>query len=228
MHHLDSWIKIDQFDVNCFIISLFNAQHVSDFNTSILRSLRLICLVISWLVLLWFNVCWCHIVVWLGWCGIRMRAEVSARIRIPHVMSMVMVSMAVLICTFSSWRTKTWSVVLLNKKTHILLSQVYCVWQFVKTPTILSNNPVLHTYLQQFVLLCLLVLVYVYALKTVIFQAVCYLGNTERWQHRVWIIKEAEKFEVVHLKLSRLTAIKYVTKMPRLLCLVTRQVNCWL
>jgi len=27
----------------CFIISLFNAQHVSDVNTSILRSLRLIC-----------------------------------------------------------------------------------------------------------------------------------------------------------------------------------------
>ena len=27
----------------CFIISLFNAQHVSDVNTSILRSLRLTC-----------------------------------------------------------------------------------------------------------------------------------------------------------------------------------------
>jgi len=37
---------------------------------------------------------------------------------------------------------------------------------------------------------------------------------------------EAEKFEVDHSKLSRLTAIKYVTKMPRLLCSVTRQVNC--
>ena len=38
--------------------------------------------------------------------------------------------------------TKTWSVVLLNKKIHILLSQVYCVWQVVKTPTIISHNPV--------------------------------------------------------------------------------------
>ena len=28
------------------------------------------------------------------------------------------------------------------KKTHILISQVYCVWQVVKTPTIISNNPV--------------------------------------------------------------------------------------
>ena len=36
-------IKRDQLDVTCFIISLFNAQHVSDVNTSILRSLRLIC-----------------------------------------------------------------------------------------------------------------------------------------------------------------------------------------
>jgi len=38
-----SLIKIKKLDVTCFIISLFNAQHVSDVNTSILRSLRLIC-----------------------------------------------------------------------------------------------------------------------------------------------------------------------------------------
>ena len=52
---------------------LFNAQHVSDVNTSILRSLRLICWVISWVVLFWYDVCWCYVVVWLGWCGIRMQ-----------------------------------------------------------------------------------------------------------------------------------------------------------
>ena len=50
-----SRIKIDQLDVTCVIISLFNAQHVSDVNTSILRRLRLI----SWAVFLWFDVCWC-------------------------------------------------------------------------------------------------------------------------------------------------------------------------
>ena len=55
LHHLDSWIKRDQLEVTCFIISLFTAQHVSDVNTSILRSLRLICWVISWVVLLWFE-----------------------------------------------------------------------------------------------------------------------------------------------------------------------------
>ena len=75
VHHLDSWIKRDQLAVTCFIISLFNAQHVSDVNTSILRSLRLIYGVISWVVLLWFDVCWCYDVVWLWWCGIRMQAE---------------------------------------------------------------------------------------------------------------------------------------------------------
>jgi hypothetical protein len=39
--------------------------------------------------------------------------------------------------------TKSWSVFLLNKKKiHILLSEMYCVWQDVKTPTFISNNPV--------------------------------------------------------------------------------------
>ena len=75
VHHLDRWIKRDQLDVTCFIISLFNVQHVSDVNTSILRSLRLICWVISWVVLFWIDVCWCYVVVWLWWCGIRMQAE---------------------------------------------------------------------------------------------------------------------------------------------------------
>ena len=75
VHHLDSWVKRDKFDVTCFIISLFDVQHVSDVNTSILRSLRLICWVISWVVLLWFDVCWCYVVVWLWWCGIRMQAS---------------------------------------------------------------------------------------------------------------------------------------------------------
>ena len=61
---------------------LLNAQHVSNVSTSILRSLRLICCVISWVVvLLWFDVCWCYGVVRLGWCGILMQAE--ACIRIP-------------------------------------------------------------------------------------------------------------------------------------------------
>ena len=49
---VNCWIKIDQLDVTCFIISLFNAQHVSDVSTSILRSLRFFCWVISLVVLL--------------------------------------------------------------------------------------------------------------------------------------------------------------------------------
>ena len=34
VHHLGSSMKTDQLDVTCFIISLFNAQHVSDVNAS--------------------------------------------------------------------------------------------------------------------------------------------------------------------------------------------------
>ena len=52
-------------------------------------------------------------------------------------------------CTYRAlvrYVTKTWNVVLLNKKIHILLSQVYCVWQVVKTPRIISNNPVYCTF----------------------------------------------------------------------------------
>jgi hypothetical protein len=40
--------------------------------------------------------------------------------------------------------TKTWRIVILNKEIHVLLSHVYCVWQVVKTPTIIWNNSVYH------------------------------------------------------------------------------------
>ena len=81
------WVKRDQLDVTCFIISLFNAQHVSDVNTSILRCLRIICWVISWVVLLWFDVCWCYFVVWLWWCGVRMQAKALSKEIIKKVTS---------------------------------------------------------------------------------------------------------------------------------------------
>ena len=38
----NSRIKIDQLDVTCYFISLFNAQHVTNVSKSIFRSLRLI------------------------------------------------------------------------------------------------------------------------------------------------------------------------------------------
>jgi len=50
VHHLDSWVKRDQLDATCFIITLFSAQHVSDVNKSILRSLWLIRWVTSWVL----------------------------------------------------------------------------------------------------------------------------------------------------------------------------------
>ena len=78
-------MKIDQLDIICFFISLFNAQHVSDVSTSIFRSLRLICWVISWVVLLWFDVCWCYGVVRLVWCGTFMQAEALIYLHPKHV-----------------------------------------------------------------------------------------------------------------------------------------------
>ena len=72
MHHLDSWIKIDQLDVTCFIISLFTAQHVSNVS---LQELAIYCGFISCVVFLWFDMCWCNRVVRLGWCVILMQAE---------------------------------------------------------------------------------------------------------------------------------------------------------
>ena len=64
----ESWIKIDQLDVTCFIISLFTAQHVSDVTTSILRGLRLIVDL--------FHVLYCSgsmcvgVTVWFCWGGV--------------------------------------------------------------------------------------------------------------------------------------------------------------
>ena len=66
VHHLDSWIKETNLMSLAFFTSLFNAQHVSDVNTSILRSLRLICWVISWIVLLWYDACRCYVVLGRG------------------------------------------------------------------------------------------------------------------------------------------------------------------
>ena len=68
VRHLDSWMKIDHLPVTCFIISLFIAQRVSNVSTSILRSLRLICRVISWL---YCSGSMCvGVTVWFGWGGV--------------------------------------------------------------------------------------------------------------------------------------------------------------
>jgi len=64
-------------------------------------------------------------------------------------MSAVMVSMAVLIRTFRDTCGKRRNIkenfgnFLIHRCNCILLSQVYCVWQVVKTPTIIFNNPAL-------------------------------------------------------------------------------------
>ena len=68
VHRLDSWIKIDQLDVICFIISIFIDQHVSNVSTSNFRSLRII--------VDFFHVLYCSgsmcigVTVWFGWGGV--------------------------------------------------------------------------------------------------------------------------------------------------------------
>ena len=74
VHHLDSWVKSNHLDTNYFII-LFNAQHVSDVNTTIFRSLRLIRS--YFMGCIWFRVCWRSVSVWLCWCGVFMQSEAS-------------------------------------------------------------------------------------------------------------------------------------------------------
>ena len=68
MKQVTLWIKTDQLDVTCFIISLFTVQHVSNVSTSIFRSLRLIADL--------FHVLYCSgsvcvgFTVWFGWGGV--------------------------------------------------------------------------------------------------------------------------------------------------------------
>ena len=84
VHHLHSWIKIDQLDVTCFIISLFTAQHVSNVRISIFRSLRLIADLFH---VLYCSVSMCvGVTVWFGWvvwCPYAGWSCASACIRIP-------------------------------------------------------------------------------------------------------------------------------------------------
>jgi len=113
------WYPDAGWSLHChlFFISLFNVQHVSDVNTSILRGLRLICWVISWVILLWYDVCWCYVVVWLGWCGIRMQAEACiVTCFLFHYLMLNMFRMLIhpssgtlrLICWVISWVVLLW------------------------------------------------------------------------------------------------------------------------
>ena len=74
-----SWIKIDQLDVTCFIISLFTAQHVSNVSTSIFRSLRLI---VDLFHVLYSSGSMCvGVTMWFGWGGVvslcRLKPEIN-------------------------------------------------------------------------------------------------------------------------------------------------------
>ena len=80
VHHLDSWVKRDQLDATCFIITLFSSQHVSDVSTSILRSLRLIRWVTSWVVS--GSMC-VGVTLWFGCGGVVSVCRLKPATRIP-------------------------------------------------------------------------------------------------------------------------------------------------
>jgi len=42
--------------------------------------------VISWVVLLSFDVCWCYVVVWLWWCGIGTQVEALVALLFNYLM----------------------------------------------------------------------------------------------------------------------------------------------
>ena len=69
MPHCDSWRIKDQLDVTCLAI-LFHflcAQHVSDINISIIRSLQLFCWITTLVVLFLVR---CVLEFWCGWVGV--------------------------------------------------------------------------------------------------------------------------------------------------------------
>ena len=65
---VESWIKIDQLDVACFIILLFTAQHVSNVSASIFRRLRLT--VDLFHVFYWSGSMCVDLTVRFGWGGV--------------------------------------------------------------------------------------------------------------------------------------------------------------
>jgi len=71
-----SWIKIDQLDVTCFIISLFTAQHISNVSTFVFRSL--------WLIVDLSHGLYCSGLMCVGVTVWFVCTTASACIRIPH------------------------------------------------------------------------------------------------------------------------------------------------
>jgi len=69
VHHCDSWRIRNQLDITCYYVlfHFFYAQHVSDINTSIIRSLRLFYFITTLVVCSCFDVCWSFVVAGLGW-----------------------------------------------------------------------------------------------------------------------------------------------------------------
>jgi len=94
----------------CHLIFLFHflcAQHVSDINISIIRSLRLFCCITTLVVCSWFDVCWCFGVDGLAWCPC-CRLKLQPATRTPRLMMDMLMSE-------TCWAHKKWNK---NNKWH--------------------------------------------------------------------------------------------------------------
>ena len=67
VYHCDSWRIKDQLDVTCYLFHFLCAQHVSDINISIIRSLRLFCWITTLVVLFLVR---CVLEFRCGWVGV--------------------------------------------------------------------------------------------------------------------------------------------------------------
>jgi len=134
MHHLDSWIKIDQLDVTRFIISPFTAQHVwmlvhpSSWACDLLWIYFMSCisLVRCVLVLLCGSA---------GWCGILMQAEALEKYNTWNKSTVGRELLKMDVLTFETcWAvngelvkrvTSSWSIFIQIKNMHVEFTSVY-------------------------------------------------------------------------------------------------------
>jgi len=67
VHHCYSWKKRPTWCHLLFLFHFLCAQHVSDINISIIRSLRLFCWITTLVMCSWFDACWSFGLVGLEW-----------------------------------------------------------------------------------------------------------------------------------------------------------------
>ena len=121
------------------------AQHVSDINVSIIRSLQLCCWVTTLVVLFLFH---CVLDIWCGWVWVVPMLQAEAQLVIYQLWWVqwpfwFVPSVPGYLREEEEHKPDPWRNPI--ERNHMglhLENEVYCVWQDVNTPTIILNNPV--------------------------------------------------------------------------------------